>query len=501
MSGYLLGIDIGSSSVKACLIDAESGQIIATASSPATEMAITAKSSGLAEQHPDLWWSHLEKALAAIACEKRGSLLEVRAVGIAYQMHGLVVVDKQSAPLRDSIIWCDSRAVPYGQKAFEELGEERCLKQLLNSPGNFTAAKLAWIKDQEPELFSKIHKIMLPGEYIGLRMTGEVVTTPSGLSEGIMWDCAHNGPASFLLDYFGFNQNLLGDIRPSFSDQGHLLASSASQLGLPEGIPVSYRAGDQPNNAFSLNVLHPGEAATTAGTSGVVYGIADEPIYDKLSRVNTFVHVNHSIKDPRYGVLLCLNGTGSLNQWLKRTLGGGETQRLDYERMNSLAASVAPGADGLTIFPYGNGAERTLCNKNPGALIEQLNFNIHGREHLLRAGQESIVFALHYGVEVMRSMGMSIETVKAGQANMFLSPLFKQTFATVTGATVKLYNTDGSVGAARGAGIGAGIYTSMEEAFSHLDCLETISPDTKLNQRYAELYASWKARLQTLLNE
>jgi xylulokinase len=332
-------------------------------------------------------------------------------------MHGLVVVDRGQQPLRDAIIWCDSRAVQYGQRAFEELGEQHCLDHLLNSPGNFTAAKLAWIKDQEPETFRRIDKIMLPGEYIGLKLTGEVTTTPSGLSEGIMWDAQKNQPASFLLEYYGFAPNILGTIRPAFSDQGRIRANVAEELGLPANIPVAYRAGDQPNNAFSLNVLHPGEAATTAGTSGVVYGIADQPIYDPLSRVNTFVHVNHTEDMGRYGVLLCLNGTGSLNQWLKRLLGG-EDRAIDYPAMNVLATEVPPGAASLTVFPYGNGAERTLQNHELGATIENLNFNIHSRAHLLRAGQEGIVFALNYGVEIMREMGMNISTVKAGKANM-----------------------------------------------------------------------------------
>lgn len=497
MSGYLLGIDVGSSSIKVSLVEAESGELAAAASSPATELAINARKVGWAEQDPALWWHHLKLALEQIKAAD-GPLAEVCAIGIAYQMHGLVIVDKQHRPLRDSIIWCDSRAVSYGEEAFRQLGEQRCLDSLLNSPGNFTAAKLAWVKDVEPELFGRIHKIMLPGEYIGLCLTGEAVTTPSGLSEGIMWETRQNCPAGFLLDYFGFDHSVLGDVRPVFSDHGRVQPGAASELGLPAGIPVSYRAGDQMNNAFSLSVLEPGEAATTAGTSGVVYGVADAPLYDPLSRVNTFVHVNHGAVD-RYGVLLCLNGTGSLNQWLKRVLSGGDSGLLDYQQMNLLAAEVSPGSDGLLIFPYGNGAERTLQNQDLGAVVEHLNFNIHTRSHLLRAGQEAIVFALHYGLEIMGGMGMEISTVKAGKANMFLSPLFRKTFATVTGATVELYNTDGSIGAARGAGLGAGIYTSFADAFANLKCEELIEPDGSLAGRYGELYLQWKQRLGTLL--
>ncbi len=501
MSGYLLGIDVGSSSIKASIIDAYNGNLIAPASSPATELTITARKTGWAEQHPDLWWQHLKKVLHIIAQDSKNVLQDLIAIGIAYQMHGLVVVDKDNKPLRDAIIWCDSRAVPYGQRAFIELGEKRCLETLLNSPGNFTAAKLAWIKEQEPELFSRIYKILLPGEYIGLRLTGEAVTTPSGLSEGIMWNVIKDRPATFLLDYFGFDTSLLSDLRPSFSEQGWTTSKAAAELGLPAGIPVTYRAGDQPNNAFSLNVLQPGEAATTAGTSGVVYGITPQPIYDVRSRINTFINVNHTKEDNRYGVLLCLNGTGSLNQWLKRILGGEQNKAFDYETMNILASKANPGADNLRIFPYGNGAERTLDNRDLGALVENLNFNRHGQAELLRAGQEGIVFALYYGLEIMKELGINIKTVKAGKANMFLSPLFRETFATVTGTNVELYNTDGSMGAARGAGIGAGIYNSFDEAFSSLKCEEVITPRKQTSEQYADIYMQWKKRLQKIIKQ
>ena len=424
---------------------------------------------------------------------------QVQAIGIAYQMHGLVPIDKSGKPLRDAIIWCDSRAVPYGNKAFGEIGEKRCLQNLLNSPGNFTAAKLAWVKEQEPQLFARIEKIMLPGEYIAYRLTGEAVTTPSGLSEGILWDSQAQAPAQMLLDYFGFDSSLLARVEPVFAEHGRVRKEVADELGLPSGIPVSYRAGDQPNNAFSLNVLQPGEAATTAGTSGVVYGIADQALYDPRSRVNTFVHVNHRPDDPRYGILLCLNGTGSLNQWLKRCLSVEQT--IAYEAMNEMAATAPPGSDGLHFYPYGNGAERTLENRNPGAMLEGLNFNIHARGHFLRAAQEGIVYALYYGMEIMREMGMEIKTVKAGKANMFLSPLFRETFANVTGATVQLYNTDGSIGAARGAGVGAGIYASTDEAFAHLECLRTIEPENAYRDRYKEFYQIWKEKLELRLRD
>ncbi len=497
---YLLGLDIGSSSIKASVLGVESGTVAVSAVSPKTEMKIQAPKSGWAEQEPETWWEHVRNALAEIGREKPGVLSGIKAVGISYQMHGLVLLDRNGSVLRPSIIWCDSRAVEYGDKAFAELGQQRCLKTLLNSPGNFTAAKLAWVKDKEPDVFKKIWKIMLPGDYVAFRMTGEAVTTPSGLSEGIFWDYQKNGIADFLLEYFGFTSDLLADVKDTFSVHGNVSTKAAEELGLPAGIPVSYRAGDQPNNAFSLNVLQPGEYATTAGTSGVVYGIVDTPLFDPASRVNSFIHVNHRPSAPRYGVLMCLNGTGILNSWLKHNCVNGKDGGIDYAEMNALAQETPLGSEGLLVLPYGNGAERTLGNKNPGASFHGINFNIHSRAHMLRAAQEGIVFALYYGIQIMEEMGMELKTFKAGYANMFLSPLFQKTFTAVTGKPLLLYVTDGAAGAARGAGVGAGVYGSFDEAFKALEAKETVEPDSAESRAYREPYERWKEELDSRLS-
>jgi xylulokinase len=492
----LLGYDVGSSSVKATLMESQTGKVLASATSPDKELEIIAKQSGWAEQHPSTWWEHVKNATRQIASEIK-NLEDVEAIGISYQMHGLVCVDKNQEVLRSSIIWCDSRAVQIGEQAAKDIGAEKCLKSLFNLPGNFTASKLKWVRENEPEVYSKIHKIMLPGDYIAMKMTGEIKTTPSGLSEGIMWDFGKDELAEFVLDNYGISADLTAPTVPTFSVQGELTSSAADELGLKAGTKISYRAGDQPNNALSLGVLQPGEIAVTAGTSGVVYGISDKKNYDQLSRVNIFVHVNHSKDQPRYGVLLCLNGTGILNSWLKHNFVGGEG--LDYEQMNELAADVAVGSDGLMILPYGNGAERTLENSNIGASVHGWNFNIHKKAYFLRAAQEGIVFALNYGLGIMRDMGIKLETVKAGYANMFLSPLFAEAFATITGATVELYNTDGSQGAARGAGIGAGIYKGAEDAFVGLEPVKAIEPNKKLASAYQDAYGRWEDVLKRQL--
>lgn len=470
---YLLGYDIGSSSVKASLIEAASGKTIATAFFPEKEMEIKALKSGWAEQDTELWWTNLKAATKAVLQSAAVDVHKIAVIGISYQMHGLVLVDEHMKVLRDAIIWCDSRAVPYGEKAMNELGSELCLSHLLNSPGNFTLSKLAWVKEHEPELYAKVKYYMLPGDYIALRMTGKAATTVSGLSEGMAWDFSTNAPAEFLFDYYGFDTDLIPEIVPTFGVQAQLTADAARVLGLAGGTPVTYRAGDQPNNALSLNVLQPGEIAATAGTSGVVYGVNDDARYDPESRVNSFAHVNHQTNQTRVGVLLCINGTAILNTWIKNNVA---PEGISYAAMNELAAGVPIGSEGVSIIPFGNGAERVLGNREPDCSVQGINFNRHGKAHLIRAAHEGIAFSFKYGMDIMNQMGIATRTIRAGHANLFLSPIFRQTLANITGATIELYNTDGSVGAARGAGIGVGIYADAEEAFAGLQKILVVEP-------------------------
>jgi len=487
---FLLGYDVGSSSVKASLVNAETGKCVATAFYPKTEAPIISKQPGWAEQDPALWLGNLKLATADVLSQASAvNPNDIKAIGISYQMHGLVCVDKDLNVLRPAIIWCDSRAVPYGQKAWEQLGKDYCLPHLLNSPGNFTAAKLAWVKENEPEVYKRIWKVMLPGDYIAMRLTGVTCTTVSGLSEGIFWDFAANRPSEELLDYFGFDDTILAPVKPTFGVQGTLTEAAAASLGLAAGTPVTYRAGDQPNNALSLNVFNPGEIASTAGTSGVVYGVIGQVQYDPLSRVNTFAHVNHTAADPRLGVLLCINGTGILNSWMRRNVVPG----LSYPQMNELAAKVPIGSEGVSILPFGNGAERMLENRETGCSVHGLNFNRHSQAHLVRAAQEGIVFSFQYGIEIMEQMGLKVDKIHAGLANMFQSRVFREALSGVSGATIELYNTDGSVGAAKGAGIGAGIYRNAQEAFSTLERLEVVLPQHE--DAYRAAYVAWKERL------
>ena len=485
---FLLGFDIGSSSVKVSLVKGETGECVATSFYPKKEMDIIAVKQGWAEQKPEDWWSNLKMALQEVLSSSKVDVLNIKAIGISYQMHGLVVVDKNQNVLRPSIIWCDSRAAEIGQKAFNDLGKAKCLSHLLNTPGNFTASKLKWVKENEPELYAKIYKIMLPGDYIAMKLSGQINTTVSGLSEGMFWDFKETKPSKMLLDYYGIDSSLLADITPTFGIQSYVNDSAAKELGLHTGIAITYRAGDQPNNALSLNVLNPGEIAATGGTSGVVYGVNDDAKYDPQSRVNSFAHVNHTAEATRVGVLLCINGTAILNTWIKNNVA---PEGISYAEMNELAAQIPVGSEGVSIIPFGNGAERVLGNQEPNCSIHGINFNRHTKAHLARAAHEGIAFSFKYGMDIMNQMGIETKTIRAGHANLFLSPIFRQTLANITGATIELYNTDGSVGAARGAGIGAGIYKNAEEAFSTLKKIIVVKPEQADVAASLEAYDKW----------
>ena len=486
----LLGIDIGTSSIKVAIVDAQTQQCITTAQYPPDiETGVISLQKGWAEQSPEKWWEDVQQAILKAHSSKLYNPQDIIAIGIAYQMHGLVCVDKTQKVLRDSIIWCDSRAVELGNKAFDSIGHQKSLQHLLNSPGNFTAAKLAWVKENEPELFAQIDKIMLPGDFIAMKLTGQITTSISSLSEGVFYDFKEGELSKDVFDYFGFDTALIPEIKDVFTVHGTLQAYNAENLSLKLGIPVTYKAGDQPNNALSLNVLEPGEVAATAGTSGVIYGVTDELVYDEKSRINSFAHVNYLEEQKRIGVLLCINGTGILNNWIKNICGN----QFNYQQMNEAAANITPGSNGLKMLPFGNGAERMLENKMVQSHIFNIDFNVHKPAHLFRAAQEGIAFAFRYGLDIMRENGMRPSVIRAGKANMFLSDVFTQCFVDATNVTVELHDCDGSIGAAKGAGIGVGFYTSAKEAFANTKPLHFVQPSQQV--LYDELYQEWKELL------
>lgn len=491
---YLLGYDLGSSSIKVALVHAHSGTVLGTAQHPETEMPISAPHPDWAEQNPEDWWAAACIATQKLLVKTGVSPSEIAAIGIAYQMHGLVALDKSGKLLRPAIIWCDSRAVAIGNQAFTSLGAEYCLNNYLNSPGNFTASKLRWVLENEPAIFDQIDKVMLPGDYIAYRMSDALNTTVTGLSEGVLWDFKANEPAQLLLNHYQIPAELLAPITPVFGLQGKLTPKAAAELGLIPGIPIGYRAGDQPNNALSLNVLRPGEVAATGGTSGVVYAVAEGPVFDPQQRVNSFAHVNYTSEKPFTGVLLCINGAGSLYRWVRAYIANNQHSYLDME---ALAAQAPIGCDGLSILPFGNGAERMLGNQNPGAQILGLQFNRHKQQHFYRAALEGIAFAFVYGMEAMRDMGIPIHTLRVGNDNLFQSAVFANTIATLMQVNIEMLETTGAIGAAKAAGVSIGVYKNVEEAMSQgLAPLQHYRPEPANLKLLETAYLRWKGYLK-----
>lgn len=491
---YWIGFDIGSSSIKAALVRADDGRPVEVVQEPSREMPIDSPRLGWGEQDPELWWKHLCTATGKLIHENKIDPKDIKGIGISYQMHGLVVVDRKLRALRPSIIWCDSRAVDTGERLFEDAGRDHCVERLLNSPGNFTLSKLKWVKDNEPHIYRDIYKFMLPGDYIALRLSGECVTTPSGLSEGILWDFKDNRLADWLLETSGIDPALVSDIRPSFGEQGVVSPKGSEESGLPVGIPIMYRAGDQPNNALSLGVMNPGQIAATGGTSGVVYAISGKTGTKEPTRINSFAHTNHSAGDPRIGKLLCINGTGIQYSWIKNELSG----ELSYDRMNRMAETIPVGSEGLRILPFGNGAERMLENCDRGSQILRLNFNQHKAPHIFRAALEGIAFSFVYGMEILKKEGVELSSIKAGNDNLFRAGIFSGTIATLTQSNIEIVETTGAVGAARAAATAFGDFRDIEQAVA-TDLVEMTHRPDPLSEPYQQAYEDWKKELENYL--
>ncbi|NQZ45207.1 MAG: carbohydrate kinase [Flavobacteriaceae bacterium] len=490
---YYLGIDIGSSSVKLALIDADTGKSIGVVQEPEKEMTIRSPKKGWAEQAPEDWWSNVCKGIERLKHQTEVDADAIRGIGIAYQMHGLVVVDQSGNSLRNSIIWCDSRAVKIGNEAFEALGTTHCESHLLNSPGNFTASKLAWVKSNEPELYDQIHKFMLPGDYVAFRFSDTMNTTISGLSEGIFWDFEKDTLSEAILAHFGFSKELVPDLVPTFGVQATVSAKGSEESGLKEGTPILYRAGDQPNNALSLNVLRPGEVAATGGTSGVMYAVTDSTSVSECAKVNNFAHVNYAIgQRQRIGKLLCINGAGIQYRWLLDNLD------IDsYDQMNALASTIDVGSDGLILIPFGNGAERMLLNQEVGTRLLNLDLNRHQKGHVCRAALEGIAFAFVYGFEIMQKDGVDPKVIRAGNDNLFRSAIFANTVATMLDKEIEIYDTTGAVGAARACILQNGDYDAFTAVMGNDHVMTFMPLDNK--EPYREAYRKWKEELKLIL--
>ena len=492
---YYLGLDIGSSSIKAALVEIATGKSIGVVQEPENEMNILAVKNGWAEQKPDDWWLYVCKAIQRLKQIHNISRTQIKGIGISYQMHGLVLVDKEGLPLRKSIIWCDSRAVEIGKNAFDEIGHQKCAEHLLNSPANFTASKLKWVKENEPEIYSKIYKFMLPGDYVAFKFSNQINTTISGLSEGIFWDFKDDKLADFLLDFYDIETSLVPPIVDTFGLQSTVDQKGEEMSGIAAGTPIFYRAGDQPNNALTLNVFNPGEVAATGGTSGVVYAVTDSLSGKESTRVNNFAHVNYRKTSSRIGKLLNINGAGIQYRWLLNNL-----DVTSYEEMNNLASEVPVGCDGVCLLPFGNGAERMFNNKDLGTRLVNINLNNHNKAHVCRAALEGIAFSFVYGMEILKSDGIDVKVMRAGNDNLFRSEIFANTVATLIEHEIEIYNTTGAIGAARAADLHKGDFENYGKLVMENDHVMTFMP-FKDKEPYVKAFQNWKKELNLILKK
>ena len=319
-----------------------------------------------------------------------------------------------------------------------------------------------------------------------------MTTTKTGLSEGMLWDYKNNSVADFLLKYYEIDSSLIPKIVPTFGFQCKLNKKGSSECGLLEDIPIYYRAGDQPNNALSLNVLNPGEIAATAGTSGVVFAVTDNVKTNESERINNFLHVNinNSIS---LGKLLCINGAGIQYAKLKNELNINS-----YDEMNKLSSVVEVGSKQLTYLPFGNGSERMLNNINVGSKMLNFDINIHKKEHVIRATLEGIAFAFVYGMQILINDGVKPKVIRAGNDNLFKSKVFGETISTLINTDIEIYETTGAFGAARAVDLRNRDFNKFENNIIENDFLRTFSPQPNLND-YKNAYNLWVEKLELTL--
>ncbi len=493
---YAIGYDIGSSSVKAALVNLSNGKTVDVVQYPKVEMAITAPFPNWAEQDPKLWWDAVCKTSHELIDKNPGVRNEIKSIGISYQMHGLVLVDKNLKVLRPAIIWCDSRTNQIGKDLSKSLGEKYCFENLLNQPGNFTASKLKWVIENEPEVFKKTQKVLLPGDFIAMKLSGAVNTTVSGLSEGTFWDFKNHKVAEQLMNAINADTDVIPEVLDTFSEHGKISRKASKETGLPVNTPITYRAGDQPNNALSLGVFEPGDIAATGGTSGVVYGVTDLLLNGPNSGINSFAHVNHSKEHPRIGQLLCINGAGSQYAWIRNQLLGLNTTYADMEK---LISPIPIGSEGLRIIPFGNGAERMINNQQTGAQINNLQFNIHSKNHMIRSALEGIAFSFVYGIQLLSDLGINLKNIKVGNDNLFQSEIFSSTIVNLLNCEIQMQDTTGAIGAALASGKAIGAFSDLLEAFSHNQIIKTYKAQNN-HKAYYDAYEDWKKDLNKLIN-
>lgn len=454
-----LGLDVGTSGVKAILVE-QGGDVVAAASEP---LALSTPRPGWAEQHPDAWWEATQAATRRLLAASPGA--SVAAVGLSGQMHSSVFLDRAGEVIRPALLWCDGRTTAECAEITERMGGEEGLREHARNPAleGFTLPKVLWLRKHEPAAWERLATVLLAKDFVRLRLTGTAACEPSDASGTLMFDPARGAWSRAILDAVRVPASLLPAVGGSSEVLGTVSATASALTGLPVGTPVVGGGADNACGAAGVGAVRPGDVVVSWGTSGTVLAPSAEPRVDPAMRVHTFCHV---APDLWYlmGVVLSAGGAFA---WYRDRLAP-ELAGVDGAdvRLNEEAAAVAPGAEGVTFLPYLQG-ERTP-HRDASARGAFLGLSLaHGRGHMTRAVLEGICFALRDSVSILGDLGVSSDAflLTGGGAR---APFLRRLQAEVYGAGVTTVNREEgpAYGAALLAAVGVGAFPDLAAAAS-----------------------------------
>ncbi|MFL6335582.1 MAG: xylulokinase [Pyrinomonadaceae bacterium] len=485
----LLGIDVGTGGSRALVVD-ESGRVVASATVEHEPFA--SPRTGWAEQDARDWWRASEAAVREVLQADGVSAEEIACVGLTGQMHGAVLLDERDEPLRPSIIWCDVRTHEQCRALTEQVGAERLI-QLVSNPAleGFTLPKMLWVREREPEVWGRVRSVLLPKDYVRLRLTGEKATDVADASGTLLFDVTHRKWSDEMLELAGLDRSLLPRAFESSEITGRVSAEGAKATGLLEGTPVVAGAGDQAAGAVGMGIVRPGAVSATIGTSGVVFAATDRPALDPKGRVHTFCHA----VPERWHVLGVSQGAGLSLRWFRDQFGAGADDGRDpYERLGEEADTVPPGADGVLWAPYLMGERTPHLDPHARAALVGLNAS-HRRAHVVRAILEGVAFSLRDTFTIFEEMGVPVESIRLGGGGA-RSRVWRQIQADVYGREVELVEADegAAYGAALLAGVGGGAWTSVDDACAAaVRVRERTRPDAEGKRVMDESYKIFRA--------
>lgn len=481
---YLLGLDIGTSGVKALLISVE-GKII---SSKTESYPLATPHSGWAEQSPYDWWEATVKVIEEVVSSTPIGSTQIKGISLSGQMHSSVFLDEKMEVIRPAILWSDTRTSEQCKEIYTKVGGLNQLIDYVSNPAleGFTAPKILWLKENEPENYQKVKYILLAKDYIRYRLTGELFTEVSDAAGTLLFEVIKKRWSTGLLEKLEIDPDLLPPILNSFDLAGRITKPIAEKTGLKFGTPLVAGGADNACGAVGSGIIQEGRVMVSIGSSGVVLAQTDNPQADQGGRIHLF---NHACPNSWYmmGVML---SAGMSYEWLEKKLFNNS---LDYPKLDQLAEEIEPGSEGLLFLPYLYG-ERTPHND---ANARGVYFGIsgkHDQRHFTRSVLEGVTFALKDSLELIKDKGVKVKEIRAigGGAK---SSVWQQILADILGKEINLLNVEEgpAFGAALIAGVGVGVYGSFTEAVSGIVKVQkTIVPRIQNTEKYNQYYQLYK---------